>query len=164
MRRGTYQLLIRLDKAQEIQAGKLGAFEFPAGFYVYTGSAMNGLDARIARHLRASKRLHWHIDFLLERSTIIGYAIEESPGRPSGRCFGTLDDRSSKTAQARNRETACRRECEINAVTLAMPGAQVIAEGFGSSDCRCRTHLAYFETEPELIIASPKSRFESQES
>lgn len=125
MRRGTYQLLIKLDNNETITVGRLGAFEFPAGFYVYTGSAMSGLDARISRHLRKAKRYHWHIDFLLERSTIIRYAIEES---------------SSK------------RECEINAATLAMPGARVIVDGFGSSDCRCRTHLVYFETDPGLRL------------
>jgi len=123
MRRGSYQLLIRLDRNETIPVGKLGAFEFPAGFYVYTGSAMKGLDARVARHLSKTKRFHWHIDFLLERSVIIRYAIEES---------------------------SIRRECEINAATLALPGARVVAEGFGSSDCRCRTHLVHFETEPEL--------------
>jgi Uri superfamily endonuclease len=32
----------------------------------------------------------------------------------------------------------------------AMPHARVIAPGFGSSDCRCRTHLIYFPEPPQL--------------
>jgi hypothetical protein len=32
---------------------------------VYTGSAKRGLDARIERHIRHDKALHWHIDYLL---------------------------------------------------------------------------------------------------
>ena len=35
------------------------------GRYVYTGSAKRNVDARIARHLRHDKALHWHIDYLL---------------------------------------------------------------------------------------------------
>ena len=31
---------------------------------------MGGLDARVARHLRAEKKLHWHIDYLLERASV----------------------------------------------------------------------------------------------
>ena len=154
MGKGVYQLLIGLHRDEIIAAGKLGAQRFPAGFYVYTGSAMNGLDARIARHLRRSKRFHWHIDFLLERSTIIRYAIEESSSRPSGRCFVVSGNMARQAGEAPDCRTACRRECEINAATLAMPGAQVVAEGFGSSDCRCRTHLVYFESEPELPLES----------
>jgi Uri superfamily endonuclease len=45
--------------------GRLGECDFPAGDYVYTGSAKRNLEARIARHLREGKKLHWHIDYLL---------------------------------------------------------------------------------------------------
>ncbi len=45
--------------------GRLGAFDFPAGRYVYTGSAKRHPEARIARHLSKAKRLRWHIDYLL---------------------------------------------------------------------------------------------------
>jgi len=69
---GAYQLLIRLNEARRIRVGKLGTFDFPAGWYVYTGSAMNGLTARIARHLRREKRLHWHIDYLLQHARVVG--------------------------------------------------------------------------------------------
>jgi Uri superfamily endonuclease len=61
----TYQLAIRIDRLIRVKVGWLGDFEFPAGRYVYTGSARRGMDARIRRHLSRTKRLHWHIDYLL---------------------------------------------------------------------------------------------------
>ncbi|MGE5336519.1 MAG: GIY-YIG nuclease family protein, partial [Gemmatimonadota bacterium] len=61
----SYQLLIEIARPLRCAIGRLGVFDFPAGCYLYTGSARRGLDARIARHLRGDKRLHWHIDYLL---------------------------------------------------------------------------------------------------
>ncbi len=61
----TYQLLIELPRAARLAVGRLGVFDFPAGRYVYTGSAKRNFEARIARHLRADKALRWHIDYLL---------------------------------------------------------------------------------------------------
>jgi len=61
----TYQLLIELPGAVTVTVGRLGKFEFPAGRYLYTGSARRNLEARIARHLRSEKTLRWHIDYLL---------------------------------------------------------------------------------------------------
>ncbi|MCX8048973.1 MAG: GIY-YIG nuclease family protein [Methylohalobius sp.] len=78
----TYQLLIDLAAPQRIRIGKLGEFDFPAGRYIYTGSARRYLEARIARHLSATKKLHWHIDFLLTAATarvidVLRFAREE---------------------------------------------------------------------------------------
>ncbi|MCP9439421.1 MAG: GIY-YIG nuclease family protein [Nitrospira sp.] len=61
----TYQLLIQLAAPQRLRIGRLGAFSFPAGYYVYTGSARRHLEARVSRHLSRSKNLHWHIDYLV---------------------------------------------------------------------------------------------------
>ena len=61
----TYQLHIRLSQAVRLQIGRLGEFDFPAGDYVYTGSAKRNFEARIARHMRRDKALRWHIDYLL---------------------------------------------------------------------------------------------------
>jgi Uri superfamily endonuclease len=62
----SYQLLIDVSRPLRCLIGCLGEFDFPVGRYVYSGSAKRGLDARIARHLRRRKRLHWHIDYLLD--------------------------------------------------------------------------------------------------
>ena len=48
-----------------VRIGRLGEFAFPAGHYLYTGSARRGIEARIARHLSSVKKMHWHIDYLL---------------------------------------------------------------------------------------------------
>jgi len=51
---GTYALLLKLDKQERITVGRLGTFDFPAGYYLYVGSALGpgGLQARLARHRR----------------------------------------------------------------------------------------------------------------
>ena len=61
----SYQLHMVLEKEEAITIGKLGTFRFPAGRYVYTGSARRNMGARLARHMSKSKRIRWHIDYLL---------------------------------------------------------------------------------------------------
>lgn len=61
----TYQLLIEVAHPLRATIGQLGKFAFPAGRYIYTGSARSNFEARIARHLRREKTLRWHIDYLL---------------------------------------------------------------------------------------------------
>lgn len=66
----TYQLHINVNRKIGVSVGRLGLCSFPAGRYVYTGSAKAGLEARIARHRRREKKLHWHIDYLLSRDEV----------------------------------------------------------------------------------------------
>ena len=61
----SYQLTIRVGRTVRVGIGRLGEFDFPVGWYRYTGSARRNLEARIARHLRKDKALRWHIDWLL---------------------------------------------------------------------------------------------------
>lgn len=121
---GIYQLIIFMPKNKIIEVGKLGIFHFPKGFYVYTGSAMSGIEPRLARHCRKNKHLHWHIDYLLLYSEIVKIIIHL---------------------------TRERLECKFNQRILSLPNCQVLARGFGSSDCNCVTHLAYFQLYPDLI-------------
>jgi len=74
----SYQLLIDVAQPLRCTIGRLGEFDFPAGRYVYTGSATRNPDARIARHLRSDKRLHWHIDYLLAAPGVRVVAVERS--------------------------------------------------------------------------------------
>ena len=67
--KGIYVLLIQLDVASCIQAGKR-RFHLDSGFYGYVGSALSGLERRLTRHLRTDKRFHWHIDYLLNVARI----------------------------------------------------------------------------------------------
>lgn len=70
--KGSYLLLIYLDKDTLIKT-KGKEFYLNKGYYIYVGSAMNGIK-RLFRHFKKHKKKHWHIDFLLEHSEII-YAI-----------------------------------------------------------------------------------------
>ena len=118
---GLYQLVIRLGEKHVIDVGRLGRFAFPAGYYVYTGSARRGLEARVARHLRKEKRLRWHVDYLLTRARVV-----EVKRYREGRIS----------------------ECELSRRVEGLPGSDVVAPGFGSSDCRCSTHLFHFRRNP----------------
>ncbi len=77
----TYQLRILVKKAVAVAIGKKGSFSFPAGEYIYTGSAKRNIQARIARHLSNQKKLRWHIDYLLAAPgvEIIGINLYEKP-------------------------------------------------------------------------------------
>ena len=61
----TYLLFIEVKAAVRVSIGRLGTYDFPAGRYVYTGSALRNFETRIARHLSTAKKMHWHIDYLL---------------------------------------------------------------------------------------------------
>ncbi|MDH5231746.1 MAG: GIY-YIG nuclease family protein [Gammaproteobacteria bacterium] len=61
----SYQLHIKLLRQQSISIGCLGVLNFPAGRYIYTGSAKKNMLARVKRHLSTKKKLRWHIDYFL---------------------------------------------------------------------------------------------------
>lgn len=61
----TYQLLIEVTRPLRVNIGRFGKHDFPAGRYIYTGSAKCNFEARIVRHIRREKALRWHIDYLL---------------------------------------------------------------------------------------------------
>ena len=101
----TYQLVIELSVPVGLQIGLLGRFAFPAGRYVYTGSARRNLAARVARHLTKRKRLRWHVDFLLASDATRVVAVRLSrctecalnratPGSVLVQRFGASDCRS----------------------------------------------------------------------
>jgi len=123
MTKGIYHLIINLPVNTTIHVGKLGQFNFQAGYYVYTGSAMNGLESRLARHKRKEKRLHWHIDYLLQYGRIVDI-ITHKTNEPL--------------------------ECYFNKKIMSIKGCQIPIIGFGSSDCDCVSHLAFFEDIPNM--------------
>ena len=77
--KGTYVLLIRVPENVEIRVGALGILRFDAGEYAYVGSAYGpgGIEARVKRHLRAEKKIRWHIDHLLEHAEVDSVLIKE---------------------------------------------------------------------------------------
>ncbi len=110
--RGAYLAIMRLETQRRLAIGHLGELTFAPGYYVYVGSAMQNLTARLARHARRRKRQHWHIDYLRQ------HASE----------FVPLPIRSSE-----------RQECDIARAMADRFSAGPI--GFGCSDCGCPTHL-----------------------
>jgi Uri superfamily endonuclease len=115
---GTYVLVMCLPTPTQVTVGRLGSFRLSSGWYSYVGSALGpgGLAARLARHRRRRKRRHWHIDYLegLVQMTEIWWMVSGEREE----CAWAL---------------ALNRLCDT---TIAVPG-------FGSSDCRCPSHLLY---------------------
>ncbi|MBZ0296217.1 MAG: GIY-YIG nuclease family protein [Anaerolineae bacterium] len=121
--KGTYILILHLPAKTTLQIGRLGRFEFAAGWYAYVGSAFNsgGLRGRLRHHLSPMKRPHWHIDYL----------------RQAAVCQQVWTV-ASDTAY------------EHTWAALLSQVAKVAVPRFGASDCRCVTHLFYFETPPAV--------------
>jgi Uri superfamily endonuclease len=117
--KGIYCLIIFLPFSKSIQIGKLGIFNFEKGYYCYIGSALNNLEKRIQRHKSNSKKLRWHIDYLLENAKIIDVKIIQ---------------------------TNKRLECALSKKIFKL--GEIKVNKFGSSDCNCKTHLYFFKTNP----------------
>ncbi|MGQ9510040.1 MAG: DNA/RNA nuclease SfsA [Thermodesulfobacteriota bacterium] len=117
--KGSYLLVLKLEKDKSISIGRLGPIDFREGFYIYVGSAMANLSRRMERHRRLRKRYRWHIDEL----------------RSATRFNSILPIRSNE-----------RLECHI-AKRIAKISERSI-EGFGSTDCSCFTHLFWFSKNP----------------
>ena len=122
--KGCYVLLIELKKNQDIDIGKLGNISFRKGFYIYIGSAMNGLENRIERHLRKDKKFHWHIDYFLEKTKILQIFYKEN-----------------------NKKEECKIAEIFNQNFFSIPN-------FGCSDCSCKSHLFYGDVNEILEIIS----------
>ena len=113
IRKGTYVLFLRFDEPVGTEVGSLGRIDLEAGTYCYVGSAMNGLDQRVSRHLCHEKNKRWHIDFLT-----------------------TLCEEMT----AYEHEGTDISECDLADHILKI-GGQSAMKGFGCSDCGCQTHL-----------------------
>jgi Uri superfamily endonuclease len=131
MAKGSYILVLQLDQAiDDLQVGKLGSFRFPAGYYLYVGSAFGpgGLAARLSYHERREKaRPHWHIDYLRAQARLCeAWAVSGSE----------------------------RLECQWCAALAAEPGVSIPALGFGSRDTGCPSHLFYLPHPPRSSLLS----------
>jgi len=130
--KGTYCLVIELADRTSIRIGALGMRSLNAGVYVYVGSALAGIEQRVSRHAGKRKKKRWHIDYLLDKAEVV--SVIAVPSRVK------------------------RTECTIAQTLLSSEGAQVPVEGFGSSDCDCRSHLIYFEREDAAWVAESVAR------
>lgn len=111
---GTYMLLLTLPQQAELQIGQTRRIRFDPGLYCYVGSALGpgGLAARLKRHAAGSKRQHWHIDYLLPFTRLLGALVIEDPQR-----------------------------LECAWASWTSEHARACITGFGSSDCTCPGHL-----------------------
>jgi Uri superfamily endonuclease len=126
--RGVYILGLRLSRPTTVRIGASGRRQFPLGFYLYVGSAQNGLRQRLLRHMRRNKPQHWHIDFLRHVTAVYGIWMKTT--------------------------TDVTAECQLADRLAQLPGAAPMP-GFGCSDCRCRTHLFHLATlHPALLPPS----------
>lgn len=112
---GAYLILIQLTDSVPLPIPTLPISTLPAGHYVYAGSARGpgGLRARIGRHLRRGKRLHWHVDHLTEAAaSLLAFPVPDGD------------------------------ECMLVQRLIESGYYHHPTPGFGSSDCRiCISHL-----------------------
>lgn len=113
--KGAYALLLGLGDVVKLQRPKKASGLLQPGWYIYTGNAHGpgGLAARVRRHFLKEKAIHWHVDQLTRRAVMMAAQIA-----PHGD------------------------ECDITAWLSSSFAFDVVAPGFGSSDCRiCPSHL-----------------------
>jgi len=113
MTKGIYVLVVSVSEDINVNVGALGGVNFEKGLYAYVGSAQNNLEKRIERHLRKTKRKFWHIDYLLDDANVEVLKMFYENSRKS-------------------------EECKV-ANKIGERG--VPTKGFGSSDCKCQSHL-----------------------
>lgn len=135
-RRGIYLLMINVMEDVKIYLKTGKEWMISRGIYYYVGSAKGpgGLRARINRHLRGAKKLHWHIDYLLtNQASIVTHVVYAETEKP---------------------------ECVLVPV-LERLGATHIARGFGSSDCKykCFSHLLRCNSELEKCLQTAITSF-----
>ena len=129
--KGTYVLIIYINRNCEINIGSLGPILFKEGYYFYVGSAMGDsgsatLVNRIKRHISLDKKkIHWHIDYLLENENSIITKIILIP-------------------------SSYRLECIIAQELYNKSDGYI--EYFGSSDCKCKSHLFFFNSNNKVIM------------
>jgi Uri superfamily endonuclease len=121
---GVYVLAIDIESKVDIHVGQLGTIPFAPGKYLYVGRAKRYLQGRLRRHLRDDKKIFWHIDYLLQDARLEDIWLKR----------GFTD------------------ECQTAAAILsAIPDAFCPAPGFGSSDCRCPSHLIYYSRQVQAL-------------
>ena len=129
---GAYILWIDLPQPLTVAVARRAAATLAPGRYAYCGSARGpgGIRARVARHLRAEKRPHWHID----RLTGVGRVVAVH-GIPDGS------------------------ECDLADFLAGLTGVSAPVPGFGSSDCRrCTSHLLAVPADLPGSLRTPPDR------
>lgn len=117
--KGAYALVLRLEEPIRLDRPRIAGIRLTPGWYIYSGSARGpgGIRARLSRHFRREKTMHWHIDRLTVHAADLA-ALSLHGGD----------------------------ECDLVARLIESPALAMAAPGFGSSDCRrCKSHLLRFD-------------------
>jgi len=125
MLKGLYCLEIYNSKLQTVKVGEKNKISFNEGYYFYIGSALNGIESRVSRHLRNDKKLFWHIDYLLTNKNVIIKKI-----------YYLIIEDSVTYTKKKNLKKECKVAKSINALTYPI-------NHFGCSDCSCESHLFF---------------------
>ncbi|MHC4788726.1 MAG: GIY-YIG nuclease family protein [Planctomycetota bacterium] len=124
-RGGVYVLVLECARPLRLRVGALGWLRFEPGYYCYVGSARGGLAGRIARHARRSgKKKRWHVDYLRAYTAPVAVFCQVGPDAD---------------------------ECALSDAVARL--AEMSVPGFGSSDCRCASHLHYLAESPVRRLA-----------
>ncbi|MEM5830001.1 MAG: GIY-YIG nuclease family protein [Candidatus Aenigmatarchaeota archaeon] len=127
--KGSYILILKLDKDEKLNIGKLGEFELKKGYYCYVGSA-NGknieIEDRIRRYFKLNQEkkgnLRWHIDYLLIN--------------PNVKIIDVIKSKIDECKLAKKVEKVC---------LESVPN-------FGNSDCDCESHLFFHYINPKVKL------------
>ena len=124
--KGIYCLVFE-NKDCKLEMGRKGELSFPAGSYIYVGSALGpGGLKRVSRHIdlarNKDRKPRWHVDYLHLN--------------PSFRLVSAVYALTTE-----------RLEC-----TLANKIGGDLVFGFGCTDCTCSSHLFYRKKSPLLEI------------
>ncbi|MFW9977251.1 MAG: DUF123 domain-containing protein [Candidatus Thorarchaeota archaeon] len=118
---GVYSLIIYIPERLSIKVGARQEETFDDGYWVYIGSAQGKgsttIENRLRRHFRREKKMHWHIDYLLDSNVTLLDAIWSE----------------SKENQ----------ECKLIEQLLATHRFSLGPRSFGAGDCKqgCGSHI-----------------------
>lgn len=110
-----YAIHLHLSSEVKVEVGRLGSFLFEKGDYIYVGSAKRNILARINRHKKEEKVQKWHFDYL----------------RPHGVITKIITYETSIG------------ECQLAEKLRKKSEGHFPIKKFGSTDCRCPSHLIY---------------------
>ena len=131
--KGVYVLIIEIPQDITIDVGSMKSEKFLKGQWVYVGSAQGkastNLENRLKRHFSKKKKIHWHIDYLLDNQVILKDAA-----------LATTDEK---------------KECQIVHSLIHTGNFGWGPSGFGASDCKskCISHLLTYSKNAGLLHA-----------
>lgn len=128
---GTYALILECAVRAGLRVGRRLRMDTEPGYYIYVGSAFGpgGVKARVSRHFRREKAKRWHIDFLREFVTFREVWYSHAPEHLEHEWARIFQDMAGY--------------CSV--------------EGFGCTDCKCRSHLFRTLERPDLSAFSRRA-------